>query len=486
MNFVLAVFLALLFQESAPPSSTGWSFSIGSWASQREARTHRALTDKQKERIHSVAQQARELILALPGEEQKSQLSGSLAAIFAESGDLAAAREIANSIRSDEARMEALSAIASAQAGNGDFAGALDTAVSIKGESNRSRAIVDVISTQAEAKDFAGALQSASKVADQPAAYTQALVEIADQETNANQKVQALAILGKALESASSITTCNYEAIASCRSALLSGIAIAQLHAGNVKAAEETLDLAQQGLSQVSQEERFVSTAEIAAAEQEMGHPERAKELLSSMPGGAGQFGETMSAIQQVSEAATKGDMASVRSAVDSISNPEQRGMAQLMMAQAYVQTGDAKSALDTLRVLKPLAERARFAGGVAQSLAEKGKFGEAEDALKIGMSAAETEESDRAIVELLSAAVQVYASAGDAQSAHERAEMIKDRETRAAAARAAAKTLASKKKDEEVLKWSAAEASGLVKANILLGVAEGIASQETESSKTQ
>src|SRR5579859_122932 len=483
MNFVLVALFALLFQESVPSSATAWSFSIGSWAPQREARSHRALTDKQKELIHSVAQQAREIILALPGEEQKNQLCGSLAAIFAESGDLAAAREIASSIRSDDARMEALHAIADAQAGNGDFASALDTATSIKGESNRSRAIVDVISAQADVKDFAGALQSAGKVADLPAAYTRALVEIADREASANQKSEALALLGKALESASSITTC-YEGIESCRSALLSQIAIAQLHAGNAKAAQETLDLAQQGLSQASQEEQFVSTAEIAAAEQEMGHPERAKELLSSIPDTAGQFAETMSAMRQVSEAATKGDMASVQSAVDSISSPEQRGMAQLIMAQAYAQSGDAKSALDALRALKPLSLRAQFAGSVAQSLADKGKFGEAEEALKIGMSAAETEENDRAIAELLSAGVQVCASAGDAQGAREKAEMIKDRETRAAAARAAAKTLASKKKDEEVLKWSAAEASGFVKANILLGAAEGIASQETENSK--
>lgn len=265
---------------------------------------------------------------------------------------------------------------------------------------------------------------------------------------------------------------------------MLSQVAIAQLHAGNAKAAQETLDLAQQGLSQASQEERFVSAAEIAAAEQEMGHPERAKELLSSMPGAAGQFADTMSAMQQVSEAATKGDIASVRSAVDSISNPEQRGMAQLMMAQVYAQSGDAKSALDTLRVLKPLSERAQFAGSVAQSLAEKGKFADAEEALKIGMSAAETEENDRAIADLLSAGVQVHAYEGDAEGALAKTELIKDRESRAAAVRNAAKTLASKRKDAEVLKWPAAEGSVLVKANILLGVAEGIALQETETSE--
>jgi len=46
---------------------------------------------------------------------------------------------------------------------------------------------------------------------------------------------------------------------------------------------------------------------------------------------------------------------------------------------------------------------------------------------------------------------------------------------------RGAAQTLASKKKEQELLKWSAAEESALVKANLLLGAAEGIAAQEGE-----
>jgi hypothetical protein len=485
MQLVLFLFLALFLQERS--FSTGeTSFSIAPWASQDASHRHAPLTETQKARIHAVAQQAREVVSSLPSEEKKSQLSAGLAEILAKSGDMQAAREVANSIKGDRERMDAMHAIAKAQAENGDFAGGWESASSIKAETNRAAAILDVIAAQAGAKDFAGALQNASKISDQPAVYTSALVKIAEEKTNANQKGEALRILEKARESASAVTSCSFEAIEGCRISILSEIATAQLHAGDAAAGQKTLDLAQQGLAQMSQEERFVSVSQMAAAEQELGHPERAKELLSDVPGMAGQLADMMSTMQQVSEAAMKGDMTSARNAVDSISNPEQRATAQLMIAEAYAQSGDAKSALEALRTLKPLSQRAQFAGTVAESLAQKRKFPEAEEALKIGMAAAETEENDAVIGDLLGAAVKVHASAGDVEGARTMAELIKDREKRAWAARDAARILGSKKKDEDVLKWSAAENSALVKANLLLGVADGIALQESAGDKKE
>jgi hypothetical protein len=173
-----------------------------------------------------------------------------------------------------------------------------------------------------------------------------------------------------------------------------------------------------------------------------------------------------------------------VRAAVEAITDPEQRSLGELILAQAYASAGDARSALDTLRALKPVSRRAQFAGSVAQALAQKGKFAESEEALQIGMAAAETEENDYAVEELLVAAVQVHAEAGDVDVTQTKAALIKNRERRAGAVRGAAQMLALKKKEQEVLKWSAAEESELVKANLLLGVAEGIAAQEGEEQR--
>lgn len=480
MYLLLSVILAVFIQEG-----TFWSSGVSFSRNYRQANEkHAPLTQKQKDRIHSIAQELRGIVAGLASDEQKNQLSSELAALFAESGDMQAAREIAGSIKSDSARTEAFASIAHAQARNQDFAGALETATSIGSESRRAAAMLDVISEQAEAKDFAGALQDAGKLTGQPAAYTSALMKIAEARTKANQKTEALELLAKALESSAGVTICSYEEIQGCRLSLLGQIATAQFHAGDAAAAQKTLELAEQGLAQSPQEDRFASLAELASAEEELGHPERAKELFSNMPGMADQFGEALSAMQQVSQAAEKGDLATVRTAVEAISDPQQRSFGELMMAQAYAGIGDGKSALDTLRTLKPLSQRAQSAGSVAEGLAQKGKFAEADEALKIGMAAAETEENDSALEELLSAAVQVRAEAGDADAARAKAALIKNREKRAQTVRGAAQTLASKKKEQEVLKWSAAEESTLVKANLLLGAAEGIAVQEGEDKK--
>ena len=191
-----------------------------------------------------------------------------------------------------------------------------------------------------------------------------------------------------------------------------------------------------------------------------------------------------MSAMQQGSQAAEKGDLATVRTTVEAISDPEQRSFGQLILAQAYASSGDGKSALDTLRTLKPVSQRAQFAGQIAQGLAQAGKFTEADEALKIGMAAAETEENDAQLEELLTAEVQVHAEAGDVEATRAKAALMKNRERRAEAVREAARTLASKKKAQEVLKWSAGEESGFIRANLLLGAAEGIAAQDGTDKK--
>src|SRR5205085_6400676 len=136
----------------------------------------------------------------------------------------------------------------------------------------------------------------------------------------------------------------------------------------------------------------------LAIAEQELGHADRAKELLAGMPGG--QFAEAFSGLQAVGEAAQTGDVKAIKGAAESISNPEQRSFAQFALAGVYIEKGEGKAALDILRSLKPLSRRAEFASEMAQELAGKGKFSEADEALKIGMSAAEVEENETTMQE--------------------------------------------------------------------------------------
>ncbi len=468
MNFFLSLVLAFCSQEAV-------SFELAH-SRRIQERSHRPLTDKQKERIQVIAQQAREAVAMLPRGEQKDQLAGQLAVMIAKSGDLPTAREIVNSIADDGTRNSLFNLIVQAQAESGDISGALQAAAKIADGTNRSEAIQAVASAQANAHDFQGALQTASRLRDAPRSYVHALLAIAEAQIAASQKPDALKTLQSALEAASKPAACD-ESPAMCRVELYGEIARDQFQAGDPAAAEKTLKLAHQGLAEAPEGERFGGAIQLAQVEEETGHSDRANELLATLPGGISQQWLQM---WKAAEAAQKGDLTAAREAADSISDPQQKSFAQFAMAAGYAGSGDAKSALDTLRALKPISFRAKYSGVVATALASEGKTEEAEEALKIGRVAAEVEEDEAALQELAATAVQVRAEAGDADGARARAELVKDSASLAEALHRAASTLAAKNQDGAVVNWAAAQSSPLLKANLLLGAAEGIAAQKT------
>jgi hypothetical protein len=305
---------------------------------------------------------------------------------------------------------------------------------------------------------------------------------IAEAQIAASQKSDALKTLQSAQDEASKPGACE-ESAAICHVGLLSEIAKAQFQAGDPAAAEKTLKLAQQGLADAPEGERFGGAMQLAQAEEETGHSDRASELMATLPGGISQQWLQM---QKVSEAAQKGDLTAAREVADSIGNSQEKSFAQFALAAGYAESGDAKSALDTLRKLKPLSFRAKYSCVVATALAGKGKTEEAEEALKIGRAAAEVEEDEASLEELAAAAVQVRAEAGDADGARAKAELVKDQSSLAEALHIAASILAAKNQDGAVVSWAAAESSPLLKANLLLGAAEGIAAQKTENTAKQ
>src|SRR5216684_7612864 len=83
MNFFLSFMLALFLQEAV-------SFAVSHPRRVREL-SHGALTNKQKERIRVIAQQAREAVAILPRGEPKNRATGQVAAsavqVRAEAGD---------------------------------------------------------------------------------------------------------------------------------------------------------------------------------------------------------------------------------------------------------------------------------------------------------------------------------------------------------------------------------------------------------------
>jgi hypothetical protein len=474
MNFFLLLALAFCSQEAV-------SFEVGH-SRRIPEQTHHQLTDKQKERIQAIAQQAREAVAMIPRGEQKDQLAGQLAVMIAESGDLSAAREIANSIADDRTRTSFIHQIVAAQAESGDVSGALQAAAMITDGASRSEAIQAVAAVQANARDFQGAFQTTGRLQDAPSAYIHALLVIAEAQIAASQKSDALKTLQSAREATTKPGACE-ESAAMCHVGLFSEIAKAQFQAGDPAAAEKTLKLAHQGLTDAPEGERFGGAIQLAQAEEETGHSDRANELMATLPGGISQQWLQM---RKVSEAAQKGDLTVAREVADSIGNSQEKSFAQFALAAGYAGSGDAKGALDTLRKLKPLSFRAKYSSVVATALAGNGKTDEAEEALKIGRAAAEIEEDEASLQELAAAAVQVRAEAGDADGARVRAELVKDEANLAEALHTAARTLVAKNQDGAVMSWAAAQSSPLMKANLLLGAAEGIAAQKTENTAKQ
>ena len=474
MNFFLSFMLVLFLQEAV-------SFEVGHPRRVQE-QSHDPLTDKQKERIRVITQQALEAVAMLPRGEPKDQATGQVAVMMARSGDLPAARDLVSSIVVDGTRASVLHQIVLAQAESGDVSGALQAAAAIADESNRSEAIQAVAGVQANARDFQGAFRTAGQLRYSPASYAHALMAIADGQIAASQKSEALKTLQNAMEAASKPAAC-VESAAMCHVALFSEIAKAQFQAGDPTAAEKTLKLADQGLAEAPEGERFGGAVELAQAQEATGHSDRANELLATLPGGLSQ---QWLQIQKVTEAARNGDMKAAREIADSISDPQQKSFAQLAMSAGYAESGDAKSALDTLRSLKPLSRRAEYSGVVATSLASKGKIAEADEALKIGQAAAEMAEDEAALQALAASAVQVRAEAGDADGARAKAEFVKDTASLAETLHTAASTLAAKNQDAAVLKWAAAQDSPLLKASLLLGAAEGVAAQKAADTLKQ
>src|SRR5258708_19897673 len=172
MNFFLSLVLAFCSQEAV-------SFELVH-SRRTQEQSHRPLTDKQKERIQVIAQQAREAVAMLPRGEQKDQLAGQLAVMIAKSGDLATAREIVNSIADDGTRNSLFNLIVQAQAESGDISGALQAAAKIADGTNRSEAIQAVASAQANAHDFPGAFQTPSRLRDAPLRYIPTLLPISN------------------------------------------------------------------------------------------------------------------------------------------------------------------------------------------------------------------------------------------------------------------------------------------------------------------
>jgi len=120
-----------------------------------------------------------------------------------------------------------------------------------------------------------------------------------------------------------------------------------------------------------------------------------------------------------------------------------------------------ARAAIDSLRSVKPLYQRAQAAMGTSQLTVANGKTGEAEEAIHIGLEVADTVQDENLRGMLLASKAHARAAAKDWEGARTAVEEITNGPLRTAA-----------------LSWATAEASPFSEASVLVSIAEALLHQ--------
>jgi len=137
-----------------------------------------------------------------------------------------------------------------------------------------------------------------------------------------------------------------------------------------------------------------------------------------------------------------------------------------------------ARAAIDSLRSVKPLYQRAQAAMGTSQLMVANGKTGEAEEAIHIGLEVADTVQDENLRGMLLASKAHARAAAKDWEGARTAVEEITNGPQRTAALVDIAFCAADEGQAQLALSWATAEASPFSEASVLVSIAEALLHQ--------
>jgi hypothetical protein len=149
---------------------------------------------------------------------------------------------------------------------------------------------------------------------------------------------------------------------------------------------------------------------------------------------------------------------------------------------QSSLTPEDARAALDSLRGIKPLNQRAQAAMGISQMMMSKGKAPEAEEAIHIGLQAADTVQDENMRGALLASKAHALAAAKDWEGARATVEEITNAPQHTFALADIAFCAAEDGHAQLALSWATAEASPLSEASVLVSVAEALLHQSQQT----
>lgn len=431
----------------------------------------RASSPKEKAQALAALAEARGALFPLRRTGEARQLFARIAPLLAAAGDTPGAQDILTLLPASQ-RDAIQPEIVAAQLRSGELAAALETASAISTEIPQAAALLLVVQAQAKSGDFGGAMRTAALIGAGRVESVQALVEVAKEQKQAGKHGEATQLLRRAAAAAASLTNSN-DGAQECGLSLLAQIANAQESMGESTEAVKTLRLAEGRVPEADPGCRFGTTRNLQ--DEDAGRPEALRNEIAAFRERLVPSGEASGNEEQIEEDSSSEEVA----VADSIFGATLVRSQQVAQNQKQTLTREeARAALDSLRSVKPLYQRAQAALGTSQLMSAAGKTGEAEEAIHIGLEVADTVQDENLRGTLLASKAHARAAAKDWEGARAAVEEIADASQRTAALVDIAFSAAEDGHAPLALSWATAEASPLSEASVLVSIAEALLHQ--------
>ena len=456
-------------------------FLVSTQASSQEPASPPKPSDNEKQQAQAALNTARDALFPIRHSPEVTPLLTRIAPLLAVAGNSAGAQDVLALLPQGQRDGVQLDIIA-AELRNGELQLALQTATAIPAPDAQAPALLSVVHAQASAGDSTAALQTSSLISPDRIEAVQAMVEVAKAQQAAGKSSQAAQLLRRAAAAAAVLSNSDNENSA-CGLSALAQVANAQQSIGESADALKTLQLAGERLPEAGSG----CSAGMTRFLQDDSQPDGAKE-------GALQKEVAQLRNRALPSAETEENETQVVQSVDESTSLE--GVAIVggsgLGFQSFVQAEPAPPAapesispLNSLRTLKPLDRRARAAVFVSQQLTAQGKTKEAEEAIRIGLEAADLVQDDSVRSLLLSSKASARAAANDWEGARNVIEGISEPLPRTEALGDIAFRAAAAGQAQLALPWAMAESSPFSEAAVLVAIAEALLHQPYQSRTT-
>jgi len=431
----------------------------------------RSSSPKEKAQALAALTEARGAVFPQRRKDEARQLLARIAPLLAAAGDTAGAQDVLTLLPANERDAIQLEIVA-AQLRSREIAAALETATTITTDNAQAAALLLIVQAQANSKDVDGAMRTAGLIAVGRVESVQALVEVAKGQKLLGKRGDATQLLRRAAAAAVGLMNSN-EGAPECGLSVLAQIASEQESIGELTDAVKTLRLAEGRVPEADPGCRFAMTRYLQNENE--GRPEALQneiaELRERLFPSAGAEGNE----EQNEEDSSSAEGRAVDSKLETlpIQSPQLAQNQQPTLTQER-----ARAVIDSLRSVKPLYQRAQAAMGTSRLLLASGKTGEAEEAIHIGLEAADTVQDENLRGMLLASKAHGRAASKDWEGARATVEEIMNASQRTAALVDIAFCAAEEGHAQLALSWATAEASPLSEASILVSVAEALLHQ--------